>query len=222
MTLNNYTFLQLCRMRIVPTVIATLRMLLISGVLSTIVVVRFGVILDVTEKDRRCENIVVNRILDFLVNTIRSFPFIILLISIIPFTRLIVGTSIGETAALVPLTVACSPFMARIFQNSFKEVDPALVEAAQSFGASKVQIIVKVMLKESVPSIISGLCLAIINLLGCTAMAGAVGAGGLGATALTYGYQNFNQEIMYSICVILIILVAIIQYFGDWIYKKLK
>lgn len=222
MTLNNYTFLQLCQMLIVPAFFATLKMLLISGILSTIFGFIFGVILVVTEKGGLCENIVVNRILDFLVNTIRSFPFIILLISIIPFTRLIMGTSIGETAALVPLTVACSPFMARIFQNSFKEVDPALVEAAQSFGASKVQIIVKVMLKESVPSIISGLCLAIINLLGCTAMAGAVGAGGLGATALTYGYQNFNQEIMYSICVILIILVAIIQYFGDWIYKKLK
>ncbi|RGI86734.1 methionine ABC transporter permease [Dorea formicigenerans] len=222
MTLNNYTFLQLCQMLIVPAFFATLKMLVISGILSTIFGFIFGVILVVTEKGGLCENIVVNRILDFLVNTIRSFPFIILLISIIPFTRLIVGTSIGETAALVPLTVACSPFMARIFQNSFKEVDPALVEAAQSFGASKVQIIVKVMLKESVPSIISGLCLAIINLLGCTAMAGAVGAGGLGATALTYGYQNFNQEIMYSICVILIILVAIIQYFGDWIYKKLK
>lgn len=222
MTLNNYTFLQLCQMLIVPAFFATLKMLVISGIMSTIFGFIFGVILVVTEKGGLCENIVVNRILDFLVNTIRSFPFIILLISIIPFTRLIVGTSIGETAALVPLTVACSPFMARIFQNSFKEVDPALVEAAQSFGASKVQIIVKVMLKESVPSIISGLCLAIINLLGCTAMAGAVGAGGLGATALTYGYQNFNQEIMYSICVILIILVAIIQYFGDWIYKKLK
>lgn len=222
MTLNNYTFLQLCQMLIVPAFFATLKMLLISGILSTIFGFIFGVILVVTEKGGLCENIVVNRILDFLVNTIRSFPFIILLISIIPFTRLIMGTSIGETAALVPLTVACSPFMARIFQNSFKEVDPALIEAAQSFGASKVQIIVKVMLKESVPSIISGLCLAIINLLGCTAMAGAVGAGGLGATALTYGYQNFNQEIMYSICVILIILVAIIQYFGDWIYKKLK
>lgn len=198
MTLNNYTFLQLCQMLIVPAFFATLKMLVISGILSTIFGFIFGVILVVTEKGGLCENIVVNRILDFLVNTIRSFPFIILLISIIPFTRLIVGTSIGETAALVPLTVACSPFMARIFQNSFKEVDPALVEAAQSFGASKVQIIVKVMLKESVPSIISGLCLAIINLLGCTAMAGAVGAGGLGATALTYGYQNFNQEIMYS------------------------
>ena len=222
MTLNNYTFLQLCQMLIVPAFFATLKMLGISGILSTIFGFIFGVILVITEKGGLCENVVVNRILDFLVNTIRSFPFIILLISIIPFTRLIVGTSIGETAALVPLTVACSPFMARIFQNSFKEVDPALIEAAQSFGASKVQIIVKVMLKESVPSIISGLCLAIINLLGCTAMAGAVGAGGLGATALTYGYQNFNQEIMYSICVILIILVAIIQYFGDWIYKKLK
>ena len=222
MTLNNYTFLQLCQMLIVPAFFATLKMLVISGIMSTIFGFIFGVILVITEKGGLCENVVVNRILDFLVNTIRSFPFIILLISIIPFTRLIVGTSIGETAALVPLTVACPPFMARIFQNSFKEVDPALIEAAQSFGASKVQIIVKVMLKESVPSIISGLCLAIINLLGCTAMAGAVGAGGLGATALTYGYQNFNQEIMYSICVILIILVAIIQYFGDWIYKKLK
>lgn len=222
MTLNNYTFLQLCQMLIVPAFFATLKMLVISGIMSTIFGFIFGVILVITEKGGLCENVVVNRILDFLVNTIRSFPFIILLISIIPFTRLIVGTSIGEKAALVPLTVACSPFMARIFQNSFKEVDPALIEAAQSFGASKVQIIVKVMLKESVPSIISGLCLAIINLLGCTAMAGAVGAGGLGATALTYGYQNFNQEIMYSICVILIILVAIIQYFGDWIYKKLK
>ena len=211
MTLNNYTFLQLCQMLIVPAFFATLKMLVISGIMSTIFGFIFGVILVITEKGGLCENVVVNRILDFLVNTIRSFPFIILLISIIPFTRLIVGTSIGETAALVPLTVACSPFMARIFQNSFKEVDPALIEAAQSFGASKVQIIVKVMLKESVPSIISGLCLAIINLLGCTAMAGAVGAGGLGATALTYGYQNFNQEIMYSICVILIILVAIIQ-----------
>ena len=153
---------------------------------------------------------------------IRSFPFIILMISIITFTRLVVGTSIGETAALVPLTVACTPFMGRIFQNSFKEIDPALIEAAQSFGASKTQIVVKVMLKEAVPSIISGLCLGVINLLSATAMAGAIGAGGLGAVALTYGYQNFNQKIMYSIVVVLIVLVAFIQYFGDWIYKKLK
>ena len=222
MSLKNFTFAQICQMIIVPAFFDTLKMLLISGVLSTIFGFVFGVVLIVTEKGGLYENVVLNRILDFIVNTIRSFPFIILMVSIIPFTRLIVGSSIGDTAALVPLTVACTPFMARIFQNSFKEVDPALIEAAQSFGASKWQIVFKVMLKESVPSIISGLCLAIINLLGATAMAGAVGAGGLGAVALTYGYQNFNQEIMYSICLILIILVALIQYFGDWIYKKLK
>ena len=222
MSLKNFTFAQICQMFIVPAFFDTLKMLLISGILSTLFGFVFGVVLIVTEKGGLYENVVLNRILDFIVNTIRSFPFIILMVSIIPFTRLVVGSSIGDTAALVPLTVACTPFMARIFQNSFKEVDPALIEAAQSFGASKWQIVFKVMLKESIPSIISGLCLAIINLLGATAMAGAVGAGGLGAVALTYGYQNFNQEIMYSICLILIILVALIQYFGDWIYKKLK
>ena len=222
MSLKNFTFAQICQMIIVPAFFDTLKMLLISGILSTLFGFVFGVVLIVTEKGGLYENVVLNRILDFIVNTIRSFPFIILMVSIIPFTIMVVGSSIGDTAALVPLTVACTPFMARIFQNSFKEVDPALIEAAQSFGASKWQIVFKVMLKESIPSIISGLCLAIINLLGATAMAGAVGAGGLGAVALTYGYQNFNQEIMYSICLILIILVALIQYFGDWIYKKLK
>lgn len=222
MTLKNYTFLQICQMLIVPAFAATIKMLVISSVLSTFFGFFIGVVLILTEKGGLCENIVINRILDFIVNMIRSFPFIILMISIIPFTRLVAGTSIGETAALVPLTVACTPFMGRIFQNSFKEIDPALIEAAQSFGASKTQIVVRVMLKEAVPSIISGLCLGIINLLSATAMAGAIGAGGLGAVALTYGYQNFNQKIMYSIVAVLIVLVAFIQYFGDWIYKKLK
>lgn len=222
MTLKNFTFAQIFKMLIVPAFFATLKMLAIAGLMSTILGFVFGVILTVTEKGGLYENLVINRILDFIVNMIRSFPFIILMISIIPFTRLIAGTSIGETAALVPLTVACTPFMARIFQNSFKEVDPALIEAAQSFGASKWQIVFKVMLKESVPSIISGLCLAIINLLGCTAMAGAIGAGGLGAVALQYGYQSFNLKIMYTIVAILIVLVALIQYFGDWVYRKLK
>lgn len=222
MVLKNYTYFQLFQMLIVPAFFATLRMVFISGILSTMIGFVLGVVLTITEKGGLCENIIVNRILDFIVNTIRSFPFIILMISIIPFTRLLVGTSIGETAALVPLTVAVSPFMGRIFQNSFKEVDPALIEAAQSFGATKTQIVFRVMLKEAVPSIISGMCLAIINLIGATAMAGAVGAGGLGATALTYGYQNFNQTIMYSICAILVVLVAVFQYFGDWIYRKFK
>lgn len=222
MTLKNYTFWQICQMIIIPAFFDTLKMLIISGIISTILGFFLGVILIITEKGGLCENLIINRILDFFVNMIRSFPFIILMISIIPFTRMIIGSSIGDRAAIVPLTVAVTPFMARIFQNSFKEVDPALIEAAQSFGASKSQIVFKVMLKEAVPSIISGLCLAIINLLGATAMAGAVGAGGLGSVALTYGYQNFNQQIMYSICAVLVVLVAVIQYFGDWIYKKLK
>lgn len=222
MSLKNFTFWEICEMLIVPAFFATMKMLFISGIFSIAFGFIIGVALTITEKDGLCENVVLNRILDFIVNTIRSFPFIILMISIIPLTRLIVGKSIGETAALVPLTVACSPFMARIFQNSFKEVDPALIEAAQSFGATKAQIILRVMLKESIPSIISGICLAVINLLNATAMAGAVGAGGLGAVALTYGYQNFNKQIMYSICVILVVLVAVIQYLGDWVYKKLK
>ena len=222
MTLKNYTMKQIFEMLILPSLWATLKMLAISGILSVIFGFIVGVILILTDKDGLSPNRVIYRILDIVVNIIRSFPFIILMISIIPLTRIIVGSSIGETAALVPLTVAATPFMGRIFQSSFKEVDPALIEAAQSFGATKAQIVIKVMLVESVPSIVSGISLGIINLLGATAMAGAIGAGGLGATALTYGYQNFNEKIMYSIVVILIILVAVIQFLGDWLYKKLK
>lgn len=222
MTLKNYTMQQIFGMLICPALIATIEMTLMSGVLSVIFGFIVGVTLVLTEPGGLCPNAFVNRILDVIVNILRSFPFIIMMISIIPLTRFIAGTSIGIRAAIVPLTVAATPFMARIFQNSFKEVDPALIEAAQSFGASRTQIVFKIMLSEAVPSIISGLCLGIINLLGCTAMAGTIGAGGLGAVALTYGYQNFNEKIMYTICVILVVLVAAVQYFGDWLYRKLK
>lgn len=222
MSLTNYSLWQLCEMLIIPALFATMRMLLVAGSLSTAFGLVLGALLVVTEKGGLYQNIIVNRVFDFTVSIIRSFPFLILMISIIPLTRLITGTSIGEQAAIVPLTIACTPFIARIVQNSLKEVDPALVEAAQSWGASNNQIIIKIMFKEAVPSIISGLCLAFINLLGATAVAGSIGAGGLGAVALTYGYQNFNGTIMYSICVILVVLVVIIQYLGDWMYRKLK
>jgi len=222
MTLTNFTWEKIFTILIIPSFLDTVKMLFISGILSTFFGFFLGVLLVTTEKDGLCPNRVLYGIMDFLVNTIRSFPFIILMISVIPLTRMITGSSIGNTAALVPLTIAVTPFMGRIIQSSFKEVDYALIEAAQSFGASKMQIIFKVMLVEAIPSIISGMSLAIINLLGATAMAGAIGAGGLGATALTYGYQNFNLRIMYSIVVILILLVAIIQFTGDYIYKKLK
>ena len=222
MVLSRFSFWEIFQMLILPAFFATLRMVLISGVLATLIGMVLGIVLVLTDKDGLSPNRVVFRIFDVFVNIIRSFPFIILIVTIIPLTRLIVGSSIGEVAALVPLTVACSPFMGRIFQNACKEVDPALIEAAKSFGASKMQIMLKVYLKEGLPSVISGLSLGLINLLGCSAMAGAVGAGGLGAVALQYGYQNFNVRVMYSIVAILIVLVAAIQYFGDWVYRKLK
>lgn len=222
MALESFSLEQIFEVLILPAVWVTLKMVFLSGVFGTILGFIIGIILVVTEKDGLYENLVVNRILDIIVNIIRSFPFIILMISIIPLTRLLVGTSIGDTAALVPLTVAAAPFIARIIQNALKEVDPSLIEAAKSFGASKRQIVFFFMLKEAVPAIVSGLTLAIINLLSCSAMAGAVGAGGLGAVALIYGYQNFNEPIMYSICAILVILVAVFQYLGDFLYKKLK
>ncbi len=222
MAFADYSLDQIFQILILPAVWVTLKMVFLAGIFGTILGFIIGIILVITEKGGLCENVVLHRVLDIIVNVIRSFPFIILMITIIPFTRLIAGTSIGDTAALVPLTVAAAPFIARIIQNAFKEVDPELIEAAKSFGLSKRQIVFRVMFKEAVPSIVSGLTLAIINLLSCSAMAGAVGAGGLGAVALTYGYQNFNETIMYSICAILVVLVAIFQYLGDFLYKKLK
>lgn len=222
MAFANYPLDQIFKILIIPAVWVTLKMVFLSGVFGTLLGFVIGIVLTITQKGGLCENIVVNRILDVIVNVVRSFPFIILMISIIPLTRLIMGTSIGDSAAVVPLTVAAAPFIGRIIQNALNEVDPGLIEAAKSFGASKGQIVIRVMLKEAVPAIVSGLTLAVINLLSCSAMAGAVGAGGLGAVALTYGYQNFNETIMYSICAILVILVAILQYLGDFLYKKLK
>jgi ABC transporter, permease protein len=222
MTIQQFTFGKIFTALIFPSLMATLKMLIISGILSVFFGFFVGVVLVVTDKGGLKPNKIIYQILDIIVNIVRSFPFIILMISIIPLTRLLTGSSIGEMAALVPLTVAATPFMARIFQSSLKEVDPELIEATKSFGASNTQIILKVMLVEAIPSIISGISLGVINLLGATAMAGAIGAGGLGATALTYGYQNFNYKIMYTIVVILILLVILIQFTGDWLYKKLK
>ena len=222
MTIQQFTFGKIFTALIFPSLMATLKMLIISGILSVFFGFFVGVVLVVTDKGGLKPNKIIYQILDIIVNIVRSFPFIILMISIIPLTRLLTGSSIGEMAALVPLTVAATPFMARIFQSSLKEVDPELIEAKKSFGAINTQIILNVMLVEAIPSIISGISLGIINLLGATAMAGAIGAGGLGATALTYGYQNFNYKIMYTIVVILILLVILIQFTGDWLYKKLK
>ena len=222
MPLQNMSFEQLVNMLIVPALLATLKMLVWAMVLSVFFGLCIGLVLALTPKDGLCENFVIYRAFDIFVSVVRSFPFIILMISIIPLTKLIMGTSIGWQAAIVPLTFACSPFMGRIIQNALQEVNPALIEVAQSFGASKFQIVMRVMVVEAIPAIVSGVVLAIINLLGATAMAGVIGGGGLGATAMIYGYQNFNDKVMYSICVVLVILVLLIQYIGDFVYNKLK
>ncbi len=205
---------------IIPSFLVTIKMLAVSIVLAGIFGMILAVILYMTRPGGLTPNGVIYKLLNTLVSLIRSFPFIILMVSIIPFTRLVTGSSIGWTAAIVPMTVAGTPFMARMFENNLKEVNPALVEAAQAFGASNSQIIFRVIFVEALPALISSSILAIIQLLSLSAVAGTVGAGGLGAAALTYGYQSFNDTVMYSIVAVLFVLVFLIQFIGDSIYKK--
>lgn len=205
-----------------PAFLQTVYMLFVPTILATLIGFVIAVVLVITKPDGLKPNKSVYSVLGLVVNMVRSFPFIILLISIIPLTRLIVGTSIGETAALVPITIGSAPFIARLIESSLNEVDPGLIEAAKSFGATKRQIIFKVMLKEATPSIISGITLAIITILGYTAMAGAVGAGGLGNVALMYGYQQFDKNVILYTVVALILIVQAIQWAGDLLYKKKK
>jgi len=158
----------------------------------------------------------------FIVNMIRSFPVIILIVAISPITRALVGTSIGEEAAIVPLTLAAFPVIARYMEASLQEVDTNVILAARSFGASNTQIMMKVLFPEALPSIVSGLTTTAILFLASTTLAGAVGAGGLGAVALTFGYQRFDDVMMYAIVVILFIMVLAIQGIGELIYRKVK
>ena len=193
---------------------------------STIFSVTLGfilaVILTISAEDGLRPNKIIYKVLDVIINILRSFPFIILMVFIIPLTRAIVGTSIGKEAAIVPLTFAAAPFVARIIESSLREVDKGVIEAAKSFGASDFQIIFKVMLKEAVPSIVSGLTLTIISIIGYSAMAGTVGGGGLGYLAVSYGYQRFQKDVMIVTVIILIIIVQALQMLGNYLYKKLN
>ncbi|MFL5202746.1 MULTISPECIES: methionine ABC transporter permease [Microvirga] len=161
-----------------------------------------------------------NRVLGSVINGFRSTPFIILLVALIPFTRLIVGTSIGLWAAVVPLSIAATPFFARIAEVSLREVDHGLVEAAQAMGASRWQIIVHVLLPEALPGIIRGFTITLVSMIGSSAMAGAVGAGGLGDLAMRYGYQRFDTTVMVSVIAVLIVIVTVVQSTGDLIASR--
>jgi D-methionine transport system permease protein len=202
--------------------IETLEMVFVSTTFSVILGFIPAIILTVTANDGLKPNKIIYVILDFIVNTLRSFPFVILMVIIIPLTRLIAGKSIGTVAAMVPLTIAAAPFVARVIESSLREVDKGVIEAAKSFGASNTQIIFKVMLKEAIPSIMSGITLTIISIVGYSAMAGAIGGGGLGQVAISYGYQRFQTDIMIATCIILIIVVQGLQLLGNYFYNKLS
>lgn len=199
----------------------TVYMVVVSMVIATIIGVPLGVLLHTTSKGQILESPAVNRVVGAIVNAVRSIPFIILLVAIIPFTRLLVGTAIGTTAAMVPLVIAAIPFIGRQVETSLKEVPFGLVEAAQSMGATPAQIIWKVLLPESMSSIVAQLTTVIISLVGESAMAGAVGGGGLGDLAIRYGYQRFRPEIMLATVVILIVLVQLVQFVGNTLAKRL-
>lgn len=199
----------------------TVYMVVVSMIVATIIGVPLGVLLHTTSKRQILESPAVNRVVGAIVNAVRSIPFIILLVAIIPFTRLLVGTAIGTTAAMVPLVIAAIPFIGRQVETSLKEVPFGLVEAAQSMGATPAQIIWKVLLPESMSSIVAQLTTVIISLVGESAMAGAVGGGGLGDLAIRYGYQRFRPEIMLATVIILIVLVQLVQFVGNTLAKRL-
>lgn len=200
----------------------TTYMVAVSGMISALIGIPLGIILVTTDNGHILENTPFNKILGVIVNATRSTPFIILMVAIIPLTRLLVGTSIGTNAAIVPLSIAAIPFVARIVESALKEVDYGVIEAAQAMGASPREIITKVLLPEAMPAIILGLTLTLISLIGYSAMAGAIGGGGLGDLAIRYGYQRFRADIMLITVVILIGQVQIVQSTGDYLARRLN
>lgn len=198
----------------------TIYMTLASTFFSYIFGLPMGVILTVCRKDGLTPKPIIYNTLDIIVNLTRSFPFLILMIAVIPFTRLVVGTTIGNNATIVPLVLAAAPFVARMVESSLLEVDHGVVEAAQSMGASPYQIITKVLIPEAKPSLINGSAVSAITILGYSAMAGAVGGGGLGKLAIMYGYNRYQTDIMIITVILLIIIVQAFQSTGNYLTRK--
>lgn len=193
----------------------TFYMTFAASLVIVVVGLPLGVLLVTTEKGGIWEHPVLNQVLGWVVNIGRSAPFVILMVAIVPFTRWVVGTTIGTTAAIVPLVVAAIPFMGRVVEQSLREVDAGLVEAAIAMGSSNGQLIFKVLIPEALPSLVRGLALMMINLLGLSTMAGAIGGGGLGDLAVKWGYMRFRKDVMISCLVILVVMVQFIQFVGD-------
>jgi len=200
----------------------TILMVIVSCFFAVVFGLPLGILLFVTRRYQILSSPYLNKMLGGIVNIIRSIPFIILMVAIIPFTRLIVGTSIGTIAAIVPLAVAAIPFVARLVESALMEVPVGLIEAAEAMGATPWQIIKKVLVPESMPGLVRGITLTLVTLVGYSAMAGAVGGGGLGDIAIQYGYQRFQVYVMLATVVILVILVQLLQWGGDLIAKRLS
>ena len=209
---------------VAESTLQTIQMVFWSTVFSLIMGLPLGVLLHVTDKEDQGGIIprpVLNEILSRVVNVLRSFPFLILMILLMPVARFILGTTIGTKAAVVSLSIAAAPFVARIIETSLKEVDPGVVQAAKAMGSTNWQIIVKVMLPEALPSLVSGVTLTIINLIGYSAMAGTIGGGGLGDLAIRYGYQRFRSDVMLAAVIVIIVLVELVQFVGNRISSRL-
>ncbi|MBS4220831.1 ABC transporter permease [Bacillus sp. FJAT-49711] len=200
----------------------TLYMVIVGLIISIIIGIPIGVILVVTREGAILENKILYNVLNIVINIFRSIPFIILIVAIIPFTRFIVGTSIGTTAAIVPLVLYTAFYIGRLIENSLLEVDQGTIELAQAMGATPWQTIWRFLLPEALSSIVLALTVATIGLIGASAMAGAVGAGGIGDLAITYGYNQFKTEIMIITVITLIIMVQLVQSFGNWLAKKIR
>jgi D-methionine transport system permease protein len=200
----------------------TLVMVAVSGTVAALAGVPLGVLLHLTDRGRVLHNRAINLALGTIVNAVRSTPFIILLVAIIPFTRLLAGSSIGTAAAVVPLTIAAAPFVARLVETALREVDAGLVEAAQAMGATTPQIVFKVLLPEALPGIVAGLTITLVTLTGYSAMAGAIGGGGLGDLGIRYGYQRFLPDVMLAVVLVLIVFVQAVQSLGDWAVRRLS
>ncbi|CAM3452071.1 methionine ABC transporter permease MetI [Flavobacterium chungbukense] len=198
----------------------TIVMTFVSGFFGFLLGLPTGILLFLTRKNQILEQPVLNRVLSVLVNVFRSIPFIILIVWMIPFTRAIVGTSIGVSAALVPLSIGAAPFIARLVENSLLGLPSGLIEAARALGATPLQIVYKVLLPEALPSLINAASITLITLVGYSAMGGAVGAGGLGQVGYQYGYIGYDAVTMNSVLGLLVILVFLIQFAGDALSKR--
>lgn len=209
---------------VMDSTIQTVEMVLFSTLFSVLLGLPIGILLHITDKEDQGGIVpipILNTVLGKVVNVLRSFPFLILMILLMPLARLILGTTIGTKAAVVSLSIAAAPFVARVIETSLKEVDPGVIQAAKAMGSTNAQIVFKVMLPEALPSLVSGITLTVINLIGYSAMAGTIGGGGLGDLAIRYGYQRFRSDVMFAAVIVTIILVEIIQFVGNRVSSRL-